>query len=327
MSFQDFYTDKESGVLKNLNGIRDKTNLEKIERVFSKEKANEPVKDFSISFAGFKAVHKHLFGEVYEWAGKSRGESVVIDGEKHHPDAQSIISKGTSVFAKSEYLESETPKYFVKLKKTLDQLSNDKKLSNDKFSRLVADHIGDLNHAHPFREGNGRTMRVYMEYLAKEYDFNLPARSFDKDRWMEGSIKAMEGDIKPLKALILDYLEISKGRGEGQDDKSSSLSMEKAGQNLAQKMGLKYKKLELKTPIEATYEGYINIEKGTFIALKQGKELSLLKVAQKPNIDKGMVLNISPSKDVAKGQGRFTIEVSRLQQQQQQNSKEQELER
>jgi len=318
MSYRDFYTDEESGVLKNLNGIKDEKKLEKIERAFSQEKANYPVKDFDVSFDGFKAVHKHLFGEVYEWAGQSRGQSVVLDGKKHHPDLESVISKGTSVFAKTAFLESETPKYFMKLKASLDKLFNEKELSSDKFSSLVSEHMGDLNHAHPFREGNGRTMRVYMEHLAREYDFNLPARSFDKDRWMEGSIKAMEGDIKPLKALILDHLEVSKDKGQEQGEKSLTISMEKAGQNLAKTMGLTYKKLELQEPVEVIYEGYINLEKGTFMALKQGKELSLLKVMQKPDIEKGMVLNVTPSKEP----GRFKIEAVRNQQIQQQNSKE-----
>lgn len=320
MSLRDIYTDKESGVLINLNGIRDRAKLDKIERILSERRALYPVKDFSISFDGFKAIHKHLFGEVYEWAGKSRGEAIVIDGVKNHPDLDSIISKGGTPFAKAAFLETETPKYFDRLKISLDQLSQDKLLSKDKFSGLLADHIGDLNHAHPFREGNGRTMRIYMEHLAKEYNFELPARTFPKDRWMEGSIQAMHGNCEPLKSLILDTISLSKERG-GEREKPISLSMDEAGKNLARQMGLQYQKLENGKSLEATYEGFLKLETGTFLALKSNDELSLLKVVKKPDIEKGAHMNVYPVND----KGRFKIEVVR--QKSKQKPIEQELER
>ena len=320
MSFRDFYKDEKTGNLKNLNGIKDRAKLDKLERALSERKALYPVKDFAISFNGFKAVHKHLFGEVYEWAGKSRGETVVIDGERHHPHLDSIISKGGKPFAKAAFLETETPKYFKNIKQSLDKLVTDKGLTNEKFSSLVSDHIGDLNHAHPFREGNGRTMRVYLEHLGKAYGLELAAREFPTDRWMNGSIKAMDGDPKPLAKLILDSLDKTLERG-GDHTEPPILRMDDAGKKLANQMGLKYSKIEDGKSLEATYEGYMNLEAGTFLALKSGEKLSLLKVSKKPELDKGAQMNVIPVND----KGRFKIEVVR--QKSKQKFGEKELER
>lgn len=86
---------------------------------------------------GLKQIHGYLFGGLYDFAGKIRTVN---------------ISKGGFKFAAAEFLP-----------KTLDQIE---KMSEDSFDQIIDKYV-EMNVAHPFREGNGRTTRIWLDLILK----------------------------------------------------------------------------------------------------------------------------------------------------------------
>src|SRR3546814_2796564 len=60
-------------------------------------------------------------------------------------------------------------------------------LPRDEFFDRLGDHINEINAIHPFREGNGRTMRHHAAQLAREAGHPIRIAAIDKDKWMEAS--------------------------------------------------------------------------------------------------------------------------------------------
>ena len=86
---------------------------------------------------GLKQIHGYLFGGLYDFAGKIRTVN---------------ISKGGFKFAAAEFLPE-----------TLDQIE---KMSEDSFDQIIDKDV-EMNVAHPFREGNGRTTRIWLDLILK----------------------------------------------------------------------------------------------------------------------------------------------------------------
>jgi len=102
-SSPDAYSDPETGVLKNRLGITDEAILEtteaKLVAIRTYELAKNPLAG-NFDLAHLQAIHKRLFGDVYEWAGEIRDRD---------------ISKGTTRFANATYIESSAKALFQKL--------------------------------------------------------------------------------------------------------------------------------------------------------------------------------------------------------------------
>ena len=131
-------------ILKNKLGINDPLELareeEKITKIKAKQLFEEGILDsFEVgTFKGLSEIHKYLFEEVYEFAGKIRTEN---------------ISKSNFRFASAMYLEEALKK--------VDQMPQ----SN--FDEIVEKYI-EMNIAHPFREGNGRSTRIWIDMILKK---------------------------------------------------------------------------------------------------------------------------------------------------------------
>ncbi len=130
--------------LENKLGITNHLELACIKEKISKKKAMELFeKDlldtFEIgTFKGLSNIHEYLFGEIYEFAGKVRDVN---------------ISKGNFRFASVMYL-----------KPALDKIS---KMSQSNFDEIIEKYI-EMNVAHPFREGNGRSARIWLDSILKK---------------------------------------------------------------------------------------------------------------------------------------------------------------
>ncbi len=137
---QDHYLDPETGVLRNRLGITDESELEKAEASFvawrSYELSQKPIAGH-FDLAHLQAIHRHLFGDVYDWAGEIR----TID-----------LSKGNSYFANHARIVGAASPIFEKLAKEQSL----KGLDTAAFSERAAYYLGEINALHPFREGNGR---------------------------------------------------------------------------------------------------------------------------------------------------------------------------
>ena len=131
-------------VLQNKLNITDSLELSKVEEKISKKKAlelfeNEILDAYTVgSFKQLATIHEYLFSDIYEFAGKIRTVN---------------IAKGNFRFAPVMYLEAS--------------LENIEKMPQSTFDEIVEKYV-EMNIAHPFREGNGRSTRIWLDLLLKK---------------------------------------------------------------------------------------------------------------------------------------------------------------
>ncbi|NPV76278.1 MAG: cell filamentation protein Fic [Anaerolineae bacterium] len=186
---KDPYLDK-NGVMKNKPGIEDAEKLRQYEyhTVAGAEVSlmQNPIKG-NFDFAHLKKIHGILFGEMYSWAGRPR----TVD-----------ISKGDSFFAKTAMIESAGNKLFANLAKE----NHLKGLEQGEFANRAAHYLGEINALHPFREGNGRTQRVFMSKLAQNAGYNLSWKGVSREEMLHASINSFHGDNKGYEKMIRNGL-------------------------------------------------------------------------------------------------------------------------
>jgi cell filamentation protein, protein adenylyltransferase len=134
-------------VLRNIPGIRSAKTLARFEAIATAARAEEPFPAGRLSVTHYRAIHRHLFQDVYAWAGRFRTVR---------------ISKGGSAFCYPEYIAREMATLFSSLSKR----GFFGGLANDAFAREAARFLATLNAIHPFREGNGRAQTAFLVLLA-----------------------------------------------------------------------------------------------------------------------------------------------------------------
>ena len=184
------YTDPETGVLRNLANITDFNTLLFIEsgavtKRIAELQAN-PVKIKNSS--ALLGIHKHLFQDIYSWAGTVRTVEISKAGKPFFP-----LSHFRNAFMYIDSLIEE----FRKIN------NNDKK----QLAQKLAEILDNINYLHPFREGNGRTQREFLRLLALEkglsLNLNPPDNADIYERYMAGTIN---GNVEQLAALILEFV-------------------------------------------------------------------------------------------------------------------------
>ena len=129
--------------LENKLGLTSSADLARAEERISKKKALELFETGMLdkfeagTFSALKAIHKYLFDEIYDFAGELRTVN---------------ISKGNFRFAPLMYLEAA--------------LANIDKMPQSTFDEIVEKYV-EMNIAHPFREGNGRSTRIWLDLILK----------------------------------------------------------------------------------------------------------------------------------------------------------------
>jgi cell filamentation protein len=193
-NFQDPYTDQSSGYLRNLLGIKDSEELSKAEtalvlnRCYELELASlDKTDDKECDFQHLKDIHKHLFQDVYDWAGQVR-----------HVD----LAKGETRFLPYQLIERGAYSIFSELK----EHNYLKGLDANEFSKNAGYYLGEINHIHSFREGNGRTQREFINHLAHNNGYHIEWRNVTQKEMIEASIEADKGNAKPLATLIHENL-------------------------------------------------------------------------------------------------------------------------
>ncbi len=183
---EDPYCYKGATVLKNIPNIRDAAALEAFEAVSTAQRADEPLPDGRLSVRHYCAIHRHLFQDVYRWAGRYR----VIR-----------ISKGDSMFCYPEHIPREMRKLF----RALAAQNFLRDLSRDDFAVGAAHFLAELNAIHPFRDGNGRSQLTFMSLLAVRARHPLNLERLRPRSFLAAMIKTFHGDEAPLVAE-LDHL-------------------------------------------------------------------------------------------------------------------------
>lgn len=185
-SSHDEYTDPATGVLKNRLGITDEATLETTEAQFVAQRSHELVQDpipGTFDLHHLQAIHRHLFGDLYEWAGHLR----TVD-----------LTKDTSRFAHHAYIERAAAPIF----RDLAQENYLRGLEPVAWSGRAAHYLAELNALHPFREGNGRAHREFLSQLARDTQYAIAWEQITQADMLDASRRSFSGDLAPLTTLI-----------------------------------------------------------------------------------------------------------------------------
>lgn len=190
-----FYPNTETYV--NKLGIRDREHLEDTERALTNRRASQPFppQAHCRSYVGFKAIHRHLFQDLYAWAGKER---------------RYTTGRGSIPFARPEHIASWMRQQFRQLAQERYLVGRNKA----QFAERAAVYVNEINAAHPFIDGNGRTQRFWLRMLAENAGFALALDAADAKRWNEASrLGFSKGDHAPMARLIRSRLRVLSRSG------------------------------------------------------------------------------------------------------------------
>lgn len=172
--------------LENKLGLTSSADLAREEERISKKKALELFENGMLdqleagTFVALKAIHEYLFDEIYDFAGEIRKVN---------------ISKGSFRFAPLMYLDAA--------------LENIEKMPQSTFDEIVEKYV-EMNIAHPFREGNGRSTRIWLDCIfKKELGMVVDWSKVDKDDYLLAMERSPIKDIEIkhiLKAALTDEI-------------------------------------------------------------------------------------------------------------------------
>jgi cell filamentation protein len=172
-----------SHVLRNKLNIRDEARLEAFERrvVIQRGRHGIPPGDFDL--AHLQAIHRHLFQDIYDWAGELRTVEISKDG--HQFQFRRFIETGMA----------DVHKRLVAARFLAG-------LDLPAFAAAAGEIIGDVNYVHPFCDGNGRTQLQYLRQLAERADHPLDLTLLERSAWLAASSAAHRADYSLISAEI-----------------------------------------------------------------------------------------------------------------------------
>lgn len=141
----------------------------------------------NFDFTHYKAIHRFLFEDIYDWAGVIR----TIDMSK----------KGTN-FTKASQIEEMAGRIFGRL----NRMNNYVGLDHNSFVDEITDFYCSTNMLHPFREGNGRTQRSFLQQLVQNAGYEVSFAMMDPDELMIATIQAANGVIDNLHSILMKHI-------------------------------------------------------------------------------------------------------------------------
>ncbi|WP_026826969.1 Fic/DOC family protein [Exiguobacterium artemiae] len=183
----------QDGVLKNKFGEKDPRKLEILEKrstirgwiKLQNELIATPNLKLDVSL--IKKIHKNLFEDVYDWAGEYRTVNIV---------------KGKTMFANALYVPAALEDLVTKLNRDITS----KSITSNNIGEKLAYYYGELNMIHPFREGNGRTQRIFIEKVADKLGYSLQLEKVDSKKLLEVTIESVNGTGRPLKKVFEEVI-------------------------------------------------------------------------------------------------------------------------
>ncbi|MBP7169207.1 MAG: Fic family protein, partial [Bacteroidales bacterium] len=137
-------------------------------------------------------IHRHLFQDIYIWAGKKRVVEISKDGKQFFP---------------TTYFDNA----FRYIDQLIDEYRKIPKNNKRKLAEKLAEILDNVNYLHPFREGNGRAQREFIRLLALEkgliLNLNPPDNISVYERYMKGTV---ESDVTTLTELIFELITADK---------------------------------------------------------------------------------------------------------------------
>ena len=187
----DPYLYPGTNVLRNLRGLTDPKLLERFEARRTHRRLAElidtPVPG-GFDVAHLKAIHRYIFRDVYEWAGQFRTVNV---------------SKGGHLFGLATFLEPALQQILAKLATEKHLVDLDAEI----FGNRAAYFLGELNAAHPFREGNGRTQREFIRELGVKAGHYIDWRATTVEEMTEASRSShLTGELSLFTSVIRECI-------------------------------------------------------------------------------------------------------------------------
>lgn len=168
--------------LENKLGITESSELARMEEKLSKQRALELFETGALdrleagTFAALASIHRALFSDIYDFAGEKRTVN---------------IAKGNFRFASVMYLDAA--------------LQNIERMPQSTFDEIVEKYV-EMNIAHPFREGNGRSMRIWLDGMLKKALGQVVDWSrVDKEDYLQAMERSPVKDLE-IKALLKSAL-------------------------------------------------------------------------------------------------------------------------
>lgn len=172
---QSIYCYPDSDVLKNKLNIRDRDELKQAEEEITALKQymlmESPIKG-RFTKTQLVNIHRFLFEDIYPFAGHIRCEQ---------------ISKGDTMFFPPHLIDQELDKVFSKLHSEKMMHETDRKRQVEHLSYIMS----ELNIIHPFREGNGRSIRELIRCMALYYGFSLDWSSADREMMLDSAVRSV----------------------------------------------------------------------------------------------------------------------------------------
>lgn len=176
---QSMYCYPDSDVLKNKLNIRNKDELKAAEEEFTAVKQlvllQDPVKGY-FTKTHLLRIHRFLFEDVYPFAGQIRREQ---------------ISKGDTMFYSPDTIDRELNRVFAAIHE--NKLLKEKKASEQ--IQNLSWTMAERNIIHPFREGNGRSIRELIRCMALVYGIHLNWGNTDRDTLIDAAIASVDDSM------------------------------------------------------------------------------------------------------------------------------------
>ena len=184
-SKSDPYVYPGTQVLKNLANIEDGEKLQAFEEQVTAlrlEEAMAAIKGAPINLKTWQKLHKILFQDVYEWSGEIRSVH---------------LAKGNTVFALPQTIETQAREIFDNMEK-----ENIQALPKDAFVSRMAYYFSELNVLHPFREGNGRTQKLFFDEIIHSAGYEIDWSQIGTDDFLDAIVHAYESQDHSKLELI-----------------------------------------------------------------------------------------------------------------------------
>lgn len=178
-TFDDPYSYKGLGCLKNRLGLRDQAVLQAFELEMSTLRAEESLPQGRFGPAHYRAMHRHLFQDVYRWAGRYRTVRTAKDG---------------NWFCFPEHIEAQMNQLFRRLKEAPFLPGAE----SSTFLAAAAEFLAGLNAIHPFREGNGRAQLTFLHLTALRAGHPLRLERVRRETFLPAMIASFDGRLAPL---------------------------------------------------------------------------------------------------------------------------------
>jgi len=198
MSSWEDYVYPGTQVLRNKADIRDPEQLQRFERGVTAIRIQQ-LKESSVrgdyGLQHMQAIHQQVFRDVYEWAGQVR----TVDIAKGPASDRTVFTFKEDIPIKAELIKA-----------SIEESNHLRGTDRQEFASKMGEIYAAVNDLHPFREGNGRTAREYMEQLAQESGRRLDYTRVDKEIWNEAAKQSARGNFEPISKVFYEITSVER---------------------------------------------------------------------------------------------------------------------